>query len=1356
VNVLSNKLTGAVGTIPNHSVTSTVGNSIKNPYSTLSATNKRRQSMIKSSLINNNSIMKSFENSPVLSFQTKSENFIRNKLLNSKTVRNKMANNSTARGRVQPTLFKRKITLPTLQMNQVSDSNSSPTSTLKSKLNTIKQINPASTTNKLIKNAIRSQQDQRITDAMSIFKENNELVFDSVDPNLIFSVSSLTKHYVFHEGHSLSDQYDGFIDLHCVKHVRIGCLDAQLFSNMQQIAAKYAITNFDQMNVVCIVYGTTFSENKSFYILGMKKSIYSFYKAIDFITTCLRRKRELCADRRIKWLKDLYLKLFYDNLNKRYQCPTPIQSILAFGGGRSLNINSIETNINNSVNNLISATLSMVTVEQTNSNNKMSFKLNQPKPPASLIIPQNANEINGNPVYNNDSAYSSTINFDTNKQTVENTDNNELLSSSSNNNKNLTSRIRKRVSITSMNINSIQPSSFLTLNSDKNKKSQRSGSWNRCEDLNTSNDNATKPRLSSPASITFSSSKVIQKKMKLTKKESTLNILTNFRQNNNEKQQATAAAIAAAAAKTPQTTFSKNNSLTSSSNSTSTNTNRKRSMMRQKSLIYDIFSPTSLTTATTDRQNSMDSAILRRYLEQFKENNHNTSKSNISSRINSLLTNSNTSRENSIFQTNNHSLLILAYNIDKRLFCSFRPPNLFELHVEKSETEHLKIQVHPFVKYIQSYYTGLSTHRNSKFNKYSSKRQQQQQQNQNQLHVKVHNNSSQKSNDTKDSKDSKDLKTIRGRGSMPLPNSIRIKKQNSLSNNDLIMINNNNISRTGLSINYPTTTNDDLITNDTNSVASFNNNNNNHFLASSSRLDIRVEQKVLNQNSDENDDNNSKELTPNSIKETLLENYMDFDEFTDLFQSFYIHMRRDIREIYDKYAIIMNNKEVDDLNLAKTIKNQLKYWKDMKCLPKKSLQKYPTTIVENDESIENLLKLKINETMTALSRNNKRDEIKFMCDLVTKLDEQKKRNANNKDEVIEDEMITKLCLQNQIIINNNKRLFFDILSSQSTAHFVNINNLIMDYYSQIIPLEDDLNLNNNDQNQSVKKTNSSENLISNKKEEGGREGGDDNETSDCKLSKEPFREYLAMPIKQMRDFLEIEQGEKGLTDDKIDSLIQKHETNPFYRSRSMFSFNGFARYLIDKDNYIFENETLSISEFNETTAATASSSPIVNSEKLSGNNDTNELTINDSFNMNFPLSFYYIASSHNTYLTGHQLKGESSTEIYRSALKAGCRCVELDVWDGDDGCPVVYHGRTLTSKVSLKTVVEVINESAFETTPYPVILSIENRCSVQQQVKMANIFIVSFIILSFFSHLKLVNLFISNLLVSNCLFFKFL
>ncbi len=33
--------------------------------------------------------------------------------------------------------------------------------------------------------------------------------------------------------------------------------------------------------------------------------------------------------------------------------------------------------------------------------------------------------------------------------------------------------------------------------------------------------------------------------------------------------------------------------------------------------------------------------------------------------------------------------------------------------------------------------------------------------------------------------------------------------------------------------------------------------------------------------------------------------------------------------------------------------------------------------------------------------------------------------------------------------------------------------------------------------------------------------------------------------------------------------------------------------------------------------------------------------------MDYPLSYYFAACSHNTYLTGHQLRGESSVEMYR-------------------------------------------------------------------------------------------------------------
>ena len=162
-----------------------------------------------------------------------------------------------------------------------------------------------------------------------------------------------------------------------------------------------------------------------------------------------------------------------------------------------------------------------------------------------------------------------------------------------------------------------------------------------------------------------------------------------------------------------------------------------------------------------------------------------------------------------------------------------------------------------------------------------------------------------------------------------------------------------------------------------------------------------------------------------------------------------------------------------------------------------------------------------------------------------------------------------------------------------------------------------------------------------------------------------------------------------LNEEQVIKLIQLHEPNSANRESCRMSFEGFARYMMDRSNLAYAPERTRFQEQHD---------------------------------MDHPLSHYYIYTSHNTYLTGHQLKGESSVHMYTQALLAGCRCIELDCWDGDDGFPIIYHGKTLTTKIMFREVVEAINRAAFVTSPYPIIVSVENHCSISQQKKMAQIF----------------------------------
>ncbi|XP_052767195.1 1-phosphatidylinositol 4,5-bisphosphate phosphodiesterase beta-4-like isoform X1 [Mya arenaria] len=151
-------------------------------------------------------------------------------------------------------------------------------------------------------------------------------------------------------------------------------------------------------------------------------------------------------------------------------------------------------------------------------------------------------------------------------------------------------------------------------------------------------------------------------------------------------------------------------------------------------------------------------------------------------------------------------------------------------------------------------------------------------------------------------------------------------------------------------------------------------------------------------------------------------------------------------------------------------------------------------------------------------------------------------------------------------------------------------------------------------------------------------------------------------------------------------LIQTYETDPDYKNKNWLSLDGFCRYLMSDDNAPVFLDRLDIYQ-----------------------------------DMDQPLSHYYINSSHNTYLTGRQFGGRSSVEMYRQVLLAGCRCVELDCWDGrnEDQEPIITHGKAMCTDILFKDVIQAIQETAFVTSEYPVILSFENHCSKFQQYKMS-------------------------------------
>jgi hypothetical protein len=159
---------------------------------------------------------------------------------------------------------------------------------------------------------------------------------------------------------------------------------------------------------------------------------------------------------------------------------------------------------------------------------------------------------------------------------------------------------------------------------------------------------------------------------------------------------------------------------------------------------------------------------------------------------------------------------------------------------------------------------------------------------------------------------------------------------------------------------------------------------------------------------------------------------------------------------------------------------------------------------------------------------------------------------------------------------------------------------------------------------------------------------------------------------------------------KLNTEIINNKNNNILKIAFKLSFREFVNLLIDKkNNSIFDKEKM-----------------------ILNHND-----------LNHPLYDYYCNSSHNTYLTGNQLTGGCSVEMYAYALKNGSRFVDLDTFDGSDDEPVITHWHFPVGEINFKEVLICIKENAFIKNNLPVILSLENHCGSVCQEKMERYFL---------------------------------
>ena len=183
---------------------------------------------------------------------------------------------------------------------------------------------------------------------------------------------------------------------------------------------------------------------------------------------------------------------------------------------------------------------------------------------------------------------------------------------------------------------------------------------------------------------------------------------------------------------------------------------------------------------------------------------------------------------------------------------------------------------------------------------------------------------------------------------------------------------------------------------------------------------------------------------------------------------------------------------------------------------------------------------------------------------------------------------------------------------------------------------------------------------------------------------------------------------------------EKISLNELYEIILQFKYNYSKEKKEEILTKIYSNNYDDIDYFNENLSINLKEFFLILNSNLT--NILDFIEMNKKQNEKRPLNDYFINSTHNTYLTGDQLKSSSTSEMYGFSVLEGYRLVELDCYNGYDDDIIITHGYTFCSEINLIDILIQLKKYSFVNSNYPIILSIENHLDENHQKIMSKLF----------------------------------